>query len=662
MVHGFVMLAVVVASQANDATHELAFDGSGKLAFMQTKMESSNVQSALYNVEIGFDIEAMEAAKGVTMQFDKSKHVLRLDSGIATTGVAWGRYMDEIPKTGWSELYLDTTQNKEVSNDVRMYGAGFIEGLITAVRLSEYHSNTHKLLMRTEAAKHAIGNIKKVFSDQIAFIKAKAMLVPHVMAEEPNDPYWKHTRYVLFQMWGVCDGYNHAAATFGTHKLALEDLIVLNTGGELAELIEAYTPKARSDRASAQSFAAVQSAGNPSFLQRNSVRARVSEQNLKVRRSRAAVAANHNLMVGSNATKEDLLDDAHWEKLVSETGHCSALVKLTTDNRDLIVGHTTWDDYSRMTRIYKYYNFHLDGADTMATKIGFSSYPGLVSSTDNYYIMSSGLQVMDTSIEILNPFIWDKVEDFPMHPHIPNFVHLMVTNRLAKSGAHWTRLMATQNTGTQTSQWMVIDWNRFKANKVVPDETFWVLEAVPGMTHAADMSHHLRDNGYWPSFNRPYFDDIREATGFATAQKTKGAIYSWLNNPRAKIFRAMQGNANNLAEVRLIMTRNFYPLTGVMPLEPGHEISARMDLSPTMAIPNGGIDAKISNHCMAPRLQAQTISSPAHSAIAPFSWKTAKGLETFPGFPHEGLPDVWNFEWIQQSPMKVVNLFDWSEC
>ena len=35
---------------------------------------------------------------------------------------------------------------------------------------------------------------------------------------------------------------------------------------------------------------------------------------------------------------------------------------------------------------------------------------------------------------------------------------------------------------------------------------------------------------------------------------------------------------------------------GVSPVEPGHDISARMDLSLTMPIPNGGIDAKVNRH------------------------------------------------------------------
>jgi hypothetical protein len=665
MMAAFLLLAGAVASQHHLGMeeHDLGFDSGGKLVFTQltsekrSRSKSGNGQSSLYNVEVGFDIQEMNVSGGFTMKFDKEEHTLRLDAGISPTGVAWGHYIDQIGQNGWSELFVDTTANDDVSNDVKMYSAGYVEGLLTVVRLSEFHYNTHKLLMRTEATKHALGNIKEVFKNQIAYMKEKANLVPHILAEEPADPYWKQSRYILMQLWGVCDGYNYGAGLVNTHKLTLEDMLVLNSGGELAEMIQAYAPQAANDRASAQNVVTNLARG-VSFLQRSSNKAKAFLHNSKVRAARDMPA----YLTNRNATKDDLLDDAHWEKMLRETGHCSALVKVAEDNKDIFVGHTTWDDYSKMTRIFKYYNFHLEGAATMATKIGFSSYPGLVSSTDNFYVMSSGLSVMDTSLEILNPYAWDNVEDFPLHPHIPNFVHLMATNRLAKNGAHWTRLFQTQNTGTYTSQWMVTDYNRFKRRETIPDNTFWVLEAVPGHTHAQDMSYHLRKEGYWPSFNRPYFDDIREVSGFEAAQKSRGKIYSWLNNPRAEIFRTAAASVNTLSEMRMLMSRNFYPFTGVLPADPGHDISARMDLSMNMAIPNGGIDAKIVNRCLFSKMQVQSISSPAHATVPAFEWTRTDGSETFPGYPHDGLPNIWNFEWVQQTPFEPAALYDLADC
>jgi len=655
-----------------EATHDLAWDSDGRLVFTQlqskTKRSTSKTKlSSLYSVHVNLDIEAMVTSSGVSMMFDKVNHVMRLDSGISPIdGLAWGRYVDNIATTGWSELWLDTTGKAEVSNDVRMYSAGYIEGLLTCVRLSEYYANVHKLIVRTEASKHALQQVRNLINNQLGLMKIKANLIPHIMAEEPPDPYWKHSRYMLFQLWGLVDGYNFAAHHFGTNALSLEDILLLNLGGELPTILDAYTPKATADRVAAQTFSAM------TFLQKTLRNDRTALRNMKLRHARflqkdgssedyKATMDALRLADGDNVT-ENPLDDAHWERRVRESGHCSALIKITEGNKDCFIGHTTWDDYSKMTRIFKYYNFPFDGAATMASKIAFSGYPGVISSTDDFYVMSSGMTVMDTSIEILNPFIWDKVEDFPARPHIPNFVHVMITNRLAKNGAHWTRLFGTQNTGTYCSQWMIVDYNRFKAGKTIPDDFFWLFEGVPGQTKAADMSHHLRDNGYFPSMNRPYFDEIRDVTGHQGAQRAQGRIYSWLNNPRAQIFRGAQGGVGSLLEMRELMHRNLYPFTGVFPIEPGHEVAARFDLSPNLPIPNGGIDSKVVNRCLFAKMEIQAMSSPAHGAVPPFQWSNDDGADLFPGYPHVGLPNKWNFGWVQMTPLDQIGVTDVYSC
>ena len=58
-----------------------------------------------------------------------------------------------------------------------------------------------------------------------------------------------------------------------------------------------------------------------------------------------------------------------------------------------------------MTQVFKYYTFPLGGdagSGTMTKAMAMSSYPGVISSTDDYYVMDSGLVVVDTSLEILN--------------------------------------------------------------------------------------------------------------------------------------------------------------------------------------------------------------------------------------------------------------------
>jgi hypothetical protein len=41
------------------------------------------------------------------------------------------------------------------------------------------------------------------------------------------------------------------------------------------------------------------------------------------------------------------------------TGKCSALVKVSADLSDVFFGHSTWDSFTAMTRIYKHYQLNL---------------------------------------------------------------------------------------------------------------------------------------------------------------------------------------------------------------------------------------------------------------------------------------------------------------
>jgi hypothetical protein len=351
-----------------------------------------------------------------------------------------------------------------------------------------------------------------------------------------------------------------------------------------------------------------------------------------------------------------------------EAGRCTAFVRLSEDFGDIYLGHTTWDDYSKMTRIFKYYNFILPGADTVATKIAFSAYPGTLSSTDDFYMTDSKLAIMETSLMVLDPVAWSRIWNFPDHPHIPGFAQVMITNRLARSASHWAWLMSKANAGTYTSQWMIVDYNKLEGRDTLmtqhplPDDTFWVVEAVPGATESRDMTSHLMEHMYFPSFNRPLFSKIRDASGFTAAQRSHGDLYSWDKNPRAVLFRESARDVVSMFDMRLMMRRNRYPNSGVVPSSPGHDISARFDLLAAGAVPNGGIDAKITNHCLVHNLEVQAISGPSHSTLPPFRWRGEDGRELWPGWPHKGLPDVWDFPFVQITPNGLSKLEDQNYC
>lgn len=547
---------------------------------------------ALYRVEIGTDVEEIDPAVGARIFFAKGGQSMRLDrdfneSDTGRRALAWGRFEDRITETGWSELHVEVSPDEAHPNDAKIYAAGFIEGLLTSVRISEFYSNTMQVLLKEKKSQNALGYIKSIFQHELTYLRSKTSLERGVMTVLPADAYWKHARYVLVQLWGVCDGYNFAAKQLGGRSLGLDDFLFLNAGAELQQLLEALN---------------------------------------------AAPA-------GSGLA----------DRRFAERGRGSAMVRLADGDEDLLVGHTTWDDYSMMLRVFKSYKFPLSDSETVAEIISFPSYPGAVSSTDDFYIMSSGLSSMSTALEVINTSALAKMLDVVGHPRIPAFVHAMAVNRLSHSATHWAHLFRSEGPVAYAAQWMAVDYNNFEVNKTLPDGSLWMVEVLPGLSHEADISSELRTKGYWPSYNRPYFADVRSASGYALAEEEYGEYYSWSANPRAQIFEASARNANNLRDMRNLMSRNLFPNAGVVPGGPGHDISARSDLEENAARPRGGIDAKVSNLRLVRSMSLQAVSGPSHGANLPaFTWRRA-GKDTWPSWPHLGQPDAFDFPFVQLS-------------
>jgi hypothetical protein len=118
---------------------------------------------------------------------------------------------------------------------------------------------------------------------------------------------------------------------------------------------------------------------------------------------------------------------------------------------DVLIGHTTWDDYIEMLRIYKYYEFEFLGENSALPghTVSFPSYPGVISSTDDYYVINKKLVVMETTLEILNENVYDKI--LKADEYIPDFFRLLTANRLAVSGKTWVNWLKYINSGTYNS-------------------------------------------------------------------------------------------------------------------------------------------------------------------------------------------------------------------
>lgn len=69
----------------------------------------------------------------------------------------------------------------------------------------------------------------------------------------------------------------------------------------------------------------------------------------------------------------------------------------------LYLGHSTHNIYQFLLRIFKTYHFPTRDTNVGSEWFAFSSRPGDLISKDDFYVLSSGIYVVETSFSNLNP-------------------------------------------------------------------------------------------------------------------------------------------------------------------------------------------------------------------------------------------------------------------
>ncbi|XP_064483629.1 putative phospholipase B-like 2 [Ornithodoros turicata] len=336
------------------------------------------------------------------------------------------------------------------------------------------------------------------------------------------------------------------------------------------------------------------------------------------------------------------------------SGSCSALVKLLPGNKDLYFSQVTWSTYASMLRILKKYHFQYHLTFSSESKIPghtatFSSSPGRIFSGDDFYLLSSGLATMETTIGNGNSSLLKYIVPTSNLEYIRN----IVANRLATSGSQWCDIFAKHNSGTYNNQWMVLDYKKFRPGGQLQDNLLWVLEQLPGYVMSADVTDVLRDQSYWPSYNTPYFQRIFNLSGGPEAVAKFGDWFSYNMTPRARIFRRDHHNVHDMRTMTKLMRYNNYtkdPLSAcncTPPYSAENAISARSDLNPADGVypfpslghrSHGSTDMKLTNSTLFERLEFIAVGGPTYDPLPPFQWSTS-------GFKdkHQGQPDLWQF-------------------
>ncbi|KAI6191797.1 putative phospholipase B-like 2 [Aphelenchoides bicaudatus] len=339
---------------------------------------------------------------------------------------------------------------------------------------------------------------------------------------------------------------------------------------------------------------------------------------------------------------------------------CSGFVKVAPNNADLFISQVTMSGFQNLLRVLKLYKFGYESQLFAGQTTTFSSYPGMLYSSDDFALTSAGLAVIETTISVWNNSIFEKID--PEH-QLHTWVRAVVSNQLARSGREWCEIYSRHNSGTYNNQWVVLDYKRFQPYKTLPDYgLLYVLEQLPGKIVFGDQSQLLKKQTYYASYNIPFYKEISTMSGF-DKKGQEFYWFSWNNCPRANIFRRDHNNVHDLDSLTTLMRYNDFKHEEFSRSEAA--ISARGDLNqkngsyplPGMGFVNhGALDYKGTNYELFKQLRFRAIGSPSYENVPAFQW-SASGLKQT--VKHVGHPDLWKFKAVErkwETPNVKANL------
>ncbi|KAI2658507.1 Phospholipase B-like 1 [Labeo rohita] len=282
--------------------------------------------------------------------------------------------------------------------------------------------------------------------------------------------------------------------------------------------------------------------------------------------------------------------------------HCSALIKMLPGYENLLLGHSSWYTYAASMRIYKHWDFSLKNKHSGTSRLSFSSYPGILSSLDDFYLLGTGLFVTQTTNNVFNSSLFSLVTPKALLA----WQRVRVANALACTGKQWAQIFSKHN---------------------------------------SDQSQALR-HGYWASYNIPFHSYIYQVSGYGVMWKKYGEDFSYDLCPRAKIFRRDHGKVTNLDTLKYIMRYNDYRKDLYSKKHPCKSICCRNDLRLRRPHPGGCYDTKVTDYHMAQMFVAEAVNGPTtQNGLPVFSWSR------FNRTSHHGLPQTYNFTFTSMQPL-----------
>jgi hypothetical protein len=620
-----------------------------------------------------YDIGTVELPEDNTQAFNSSCVALRMDTisrslwvqpipfdtgAVANDDIASACFVDLLNTTGWNHLNITTSALESMPLPVRVFGAGFLEGVMTYNQVSAFNKSVGHLL-RKDAASVGHNVMAAVDRSVRMSLIAWEELTGGDASTEPHQDIARQAWTAFLQLRGIRDGHNYVARARKQPTVSMYELMLMNMHSELPALVDLYS---RSEQAKILS----------SLLQTSAVTSRLTSFGKPVdhidddKKNRKDWKTTESIEGDDNSDHRHINDDEHddhiednngvhlgrtvsWARWSSHAPKGSAIVRRVGPQHraeDIVAGHVGFGNYGEMLRIMKTYKMNLS---TPVGKVIMSSYPACISSTDDYFITDRGLVLMSTNLWL--PDKGDFARPPKTHEGLPSFLRSIMATRIADHPRAWA---ATYNFLTGIAggkQWLIVDYTNFKGYEPIPAGTAYLAETLPSLTRFGDISASLHENGFFQVHGMPHFRHIRKLYGLP------GDAPGYYQEHVESALLDQAHTIDSLAMARSILSEAESPRTprGVKKNHIGAEqtpINPRIDYS-ERPIPEGGIDAKVTSRCLVKDVSFQALSGPpANGKVAPFDWKDWSHTD----WPHYGLPEKWNFTWVNAAGVGITPL------
>jgi hypothetical protein len=540
--------------------------------------------------------------------FNALDHTYTIRPGKLSDAFAYGFFDDTYEENGAGHLYLWT--NSKYADRQQMSCAGYLEGFLSGHRIKDFYRSYRESTYPSEELYERIAR----------WVEASlSWTLDSVLNGENSSPYWNVVGLSMTQLLSMVEGYNARIKDF---PLSTLDFFLMNSIGDMDDLIPAMNYTMHKEK-----------------------------------------------MKGGKAEKEGEICSEPWCVMTAQANsHCSAIIKPI--NGILYSAHEMWASYCQMLMVWKQYDFGFRHTpEIVSHQIAFSSWPGLLSSEDDFYITGTKLVVMETTNNVYNLSLYDRIKP----QSLLSWVRAITANYMATTPDQWHKIFKLYNSGTYNNQWMVSDmkapFGTQTTSVVVGDEskelqrasnrslvagTVMIGSQLPDFYMHDDISYVINQDGYWASYNVPYFKQAWLLAGYDIMAQKYGEQFTWDGAPRAKIFKQRQHNAVDVPSIQRLMRYNDWkndPLSLGCPM---NQLASRGDLSPPhvpLCYRNtfGAVNAKITSSSDVSSYRAHFTVGPTHDTQPVFSWTPQIEAE----FPtaHYGQPKTFNFGWqVVQHP------------